>query len=101
MEEAVKDFGQEFWDRLTLGLSHGEISECVAKAKVSSVVLQEMHDRWSNNTELAEKLHVSRRAVGKLIDGDLNITFELLRKICDVFGYRFHIEFTKVGENNG
>lgn len=100
MEGNEKDFGQEFWDRLTIGLSHGEISECVAKAKVSSVVLQEMYDRWSNDTELAEKLHVSRRAVGKLIDGDLNVSFELLRKICDVFGYRFHIEFTKVGENN-
>lgn len=100
MEGNEKDFGKMFWDRLTYGLSWGEISECAAKANVSSVVLQEMHGRWSNNTELAEKLHVSRRVVGKLIDGDLNISFELLRKICDVFGYRFHIEFVKAEENN-
>ena len=100
MEGNEKDSGKMFWDRLTYGLSWGEISECAAKANVSSVVLQEMHDRWSNNTELAEKLHVSRRAVGKLVDGDLNISFELLRKICDVFGYSFHIEFVKVGASN-
>ena len=100
MEETTNDYGQKNWKRLALSLPCGEFSESIAKAQVSSLVLREMYGRWSSNTELAEKLHVSRRVVGKLINGDLNISFGLLCKICNVFGYHFKIEFIKAEENN-
>lgn len=98
MEEIVKDCTKDFWALVNSYLTQNDISECDAQADLASMLLRKTYDENMSRKALAKLLGVSRRKLSKIIDGDLDISLSLLKKICDACGMQFKIEFEKVGE---
>lgn len=98
MEEIVKDCTKDFWELVNSYLTPNDISACIAQSDLASMLLCEMYNKGISRKSLAKQLGISKRKLGKLIDGELDIPLSLIEKICDVCGMQFKIEFERASK---
>lgn len=93
MNKNIKNIGSSFDDFLTEEALIDETTAIAAKRVIAWQIDQEMKAQNLTKTIMAKKMHTSRAALNRLLDGtDTSLTLTTLSSAASVLGKKFRIE---------